>query len=378
MILSALVLLAIPADIRVIDVVKISQITGELDRERNVPTDNRTESTVGLRGVDLGASFEHQGKLVFLFGDTWPVGPNTPDRPVDGDAIAFSSDTNPDDGLKLDFVTAPDGKYKAVQIPGVSLAGFEVPNGGFSAGGHLYGIYTTDHKFETQGVVMSRSVLARSDDGVRWTKVYDLSSEHFINVSPVVVDAASHPELPVKSGRVLLMWASGKEYRRSSPRLAMVPLDRVEDHSAIRYWTSRGWTSKEADAEPVIHHDQVGELSVAWCAPFKRWLMTYNSGDPRGILLRSAERATGPWSDATVLFDPHKDGYGKFMHVANGDDPMADPGRAGEYGGEYAPYMIPKFFKKTESGARIYFVMSTWNPYAVVLMRADLSRAKLR
>lgn len=361
----------LPPDLTVVSVRKISQITGETDRQRHVATDNQTDTRFGLRGVDLGASFEHNGKLVFLFGDTWPVGPNTPDRPVDGDAIAFSDDRNPNDGLTLNFVTATDGKYKAVDIPGVRLAGFEVPNGGFSAGGHMYGIYTTDH---TDKVVMGRSVLARSDDGKKWQKIYDLSSRFFINVSPVVVDAAQTPGLPMRSGKALLLWASA-EYRRSPVRLACVPLDKVEDRSALRYWTGAGkWSADESEATPVVDHPVVGELSVAYCSPLKRWLMLYNSGAPRGIVMRSAESALGPWSDATILFDPHKDGYGKFMHVGDSNDGLEDPGRKHEFGGEYAPYMIPRFFRKTEEGARIYFVMSTWNPYAVMLMRADLRR----
>src|SRR3954468_24931658 len=105
-----------PPTITIRNVAKISQIIGETDRQRNIPTDNQTESRWGIRGTDLGASFEHKGQLVFLFGDTWPVGPNTADRPVDGDCIAFTKDNNPDDGLTLDFVTASDGKYKAVDI----------------------------------------------------------------------------------------------------------------------------------------------------------------------------------------------------------------------------------------------------------------------
>lgn len=361
------------------NVEKISQITGEMDRQRGVPTDNQTETKFGLRGIDLGASFEHNGKLVFLFGDTWPVGPTTADRPVDGDAIAFSDDKNPDDGLTLDFLKATDGKYKAVDIPGISLKGFEVPNGGFSSGGQMYGIYTTDHSHVASGEVMGRSVLARTDDGLKWTLVYSLSSDKFINVSPVVVDAAKTPGLPIKTGKAILMWASSKEYRRSSPYLACVPANRVEDHSAIRYWSGPGkWSADESDAQPVFVHPEVGELSVAWCDPLKKWLMTYNSGTPRGIQLRTADKATGPWSDATTLFDP-KDGYGKYMHISWANqkvDSVQDPGRDNEYGGEYGPYMIPKFFKKTPEGARIYFVMSIWNPYAVVLMRADLVKAK--
>jgi len=355
--------------IQVLEVRKVSQVTGQTDRQRHVPTDNQTETRFGLWGTDLGASFEHRGKLVFLFGDTWPAGPNTEDRPVDGDAIAFSSDRNPDDGLTLDFVKASDGKFKAVHIPGVSLKAFEVPNGGFSANGHLYGIYTTDASQGPKGEIMGRSVLARSDDGKAWTKVLDLSRDRFINVAPAVVDASKTPGLPITKGRGVVFIASGREYRRSSPCLAFAPLERVEELSAYRYWNGAAWVAREAEARPLFQHDEVGEISVAWCAPLERWLMTYNSGTPRGILIRTAERPTGPWSKPVVLFDP-KDGYGKFMHAANGTDGMQDPNREKEYGGEYAPYLIPRFFKKTKEGVAIYFLMSTWNPYNVVLMRA--------
>ena len=103
MIFSLLFLVQTPS-IQVLSVEKVSQVTGETDRQRNKPTDNQTESKFGFRGTDLGASFEHEGKLVFLFGDTWPVGPNSPERPVDGDCVAISTDKNPDDGLTLDFL----------------------------------------------------------------------------------------------------------------------------------------------------------------------------------------------------------------------------------------------------------------------------------
>ncbi|RYG42739.1 DUF4185 domain-containing protein, partial [bacterium] len=69
-----------------------------------------------------------------------------------------------------------------------------------------------------------------------------------------------------------------------------------------------------------------------------------------------------------------EDGYGKYMHVSwktDRRDSVHDPRRENDYGGEYAPYMIPRFSKKDGT---VYFVMSTWNPYNVVLMRAKLSK----
>lgn len=378
--LQALILLTTLA--RDVDVVpgsvqKVSQVTGETDRQLKRPTDNQTETKYGLRGTDLGTSFEHRGKLVFLFGDTQPNGGNTPDRPFDGDSVAISGDRNPEDGLSMDFVTASDGKYLAVHVPGVSLKGFEVPTGGFSDGQYMYGYYTTDAQFPPQGVKMGRSVLIRSKDAKTWELVYSWSTDKFINISPFIVDAGKTPGLPIKKGRALLLWASGAEYRRSDVCLAFIPLDKVTDKSQIRYWAGPDkWSADEKDAAALFHHPVVGELSVAWCKQLGRWLMLYNSGNPRGIVMRTAEQATGPWSDVKVLYDPWRDdGYGKFIHIdwrSKKVDEVQDPGRENDFGGEYGPYMIPKFFKGDKKEATIYFLMSTWNPYNVVLMRAKL------
>ncbi|MGH3549519.1 MAG: hypothetical protein ACRDQU_15720 [Pseudonocardiaceae bacterium] len=70
---------------------KIVQLTGEFDREGWDGTGtpkfafNRTESRFGIIDTDLGASFAHQDRLYFLFGDTWRVGHGTPnDDPLLG------------------------------------------------------------------------------------------------------------------------------------------------------------------------------------------------------------------------------------------------------------------------------------------------------
>src|SRR5215467_2835515 len=52
---------------------KICQLIGDWDRELGQPTFTQTESRFGIAGTDLGSSFEHNGKLWFLFGDTWPA-----------------------------------------------------------------------------------------------------------------------------------------------------------------------------------------------------------------------------------------------------------------------------------------------------------------
>ncbi|RYG29042.1 DUF4185 domain-containing protein, partial [bacterium] len=130
----------------------------------------------------------------------------------------------------------------------------------------------------------------------------------------------------------------------------------------------------ESDARPLFEHKEIGEVSVAWNETFKTWIMLYNSGQPRGIVMRTSATPWGPWTDSQVLYNP-QDGYGKYMHVSWRDgkrDAVHDPHRQNEFGGEYAPYMIPRF---SRPDGTIYFVMSTWNPYNVVLMKARLRRA---
>jgi hypothetical protein len=360
---------------------KICQLTGEFDRERKAPTLNMTESRFGLRGTDLGASFEHNQRIYFLFGDTIPVERRR--SLFADDSIAYSEDTNPDDCLTLQFVTGPDGRYQSPEVPGIRLKSFEVPTGGFSYGNKLYVFFTTDHTIQK---VMGRSILARSsNNALTFEYLYDVSAEKFINIAPMIVKNSEMAGLPQTQGQGLLLWGSG-EYRRSPAYLAYIPLDKLEDRAALRHFAGfkpgtaePRWSEQELDAEPLVSGSRcIGELSVDWNPFLQRWLMLYNCSSPRGINFRVADQPWGPWSNAQVLFDPFNDGgYCRFMHVSWSNrncDSVHDPGRENEWGGEYGPYLISRFTQGDETRTTIYYVMSTWNPYNVVLMRSVLER----
>ena len=392
--------------------VKICQVLGECDRERGgagtctnglrgQPTLNVTESRYGLFGTDLGASFEHNGQLFFLFGDTIPSGFHAPPtaRPHDSDSIASSTDADPEDCLSLQFVTAADGYYLPLQvaIPSgdaaapVDLGSFETPVGGFSANGTMYVFFTTDAVVTSSAITLGRSVLAKSTDGGRsFTHVYDASTNKFINVAPVVVDNADVPGLPRSTGQGLLLWASNTAYRRSDPYLAYVPLDSVEDHTTWRYFagTKSGqpvWSAAESSAVPLFATTPcIGELSVSWNPFLRNWLMLYNCLDPRGINLRAASLPWGPWSSSAVIFDPVVDsGYCHFIHWSDAASPtplggsapcdsLSDSGANNTFGGEYGPYFISRYTRADTSSTTIYYLMSTFNPYTAVLMKAAL------
>jgi hypothetical protein len=358
---------------------KICQLTGERDRQRGTPAYNRTETRFGLVGTDLGTSFEHDGRLWFLFGDTWP-------DPDGGDSVAWTTDRSAEPGIRLQFATS-GGRFASPRVATphgrrVSAGFFEVPTAGFSANGHLYVVRTTDHRREAGREVMGRSVLTRAVNGdpTDLACLYDLSvvasGGRFVNVSCVVVDGGL-PGLPF-GGPALVAWGSGL-YRASDAYLAAVPLGSVEDGDAWRYFAGTDgsgrpdWSERERDAVALFRHPEIGELSVTWNAPLGLWLLLYNSGTPRGIVARTAVDPWGPWSAPVVVLDPARGGYGAFMHVKDAPDGLSDPGREHEWGGEYGPYVVDRYTRALPGGrAAVYFVLSTWNPYQVVEMRVVL------
>jgi hypothetical protein len=342
---------------------KLCQLTGDLDRQTGRPTLSLTRQRAGVVGTDLGSSFEHKGKLFFLFGDTHGRG-------GDRDAIAWT-DANRPDRIELRFLKAGDGKWRPLSVPGVRLGAFEVPSHGVSVDGTIYVVFTTQH---SPRKTMGRSILAASrDDGAGFRKLHDLSGDKFINVALW------------KQGEWLYVFGSG-DYRRSSVCLARTARQAIGRKEAIRYLAGPddagkpAWSRSERDAAVLFRHDVVGELSVAYCTPIRRFVMLYNSSKPRGIVMRSAARPWGPWSEAVVVFDPWRDkGYGHFMHIPSSSgrrkDSVGDPGRDATWGGEYGPYLMARYTVATPGGCRIYYTMSTWNPYQVVVMQSDLRLA---
>jgi hypothetical protein len=354
--------------------VKIAQLVGDFDRQRQQPTANRTETRYHLVSTDLGVPFQHHGRTYLLFGDTF--------GPPGGDAIAFTTDRSPEDGLDLTFIHEETGVYRPVQIPGVSQGDFEVPMAGTSVAGRMYVYHTTDH---SEKVAMGRSVVAVSeDDGRSFRYLYDLSTRQFINVSVVQVTNDDWQGLPRAIGTGLLLFGSGK-YRQSSVRLAFQPAEQIEERASLRYFAGSDaagkpiWSEQEWDAEPFFDPPVVGELSVTYNRFLRQWLMLYNVNNGRNaILFRTAEQPWGPWSEARTLFDPRADhGYGQFMHAPAADGPqdaLSDPGREAVWGDAYGPYQFPEFATGHDSATTIYFTLSTWNPYTVVLMKATLKR----
>ena len=354
---------------------KIVQLTGEFDREGWNGTGtprfafNRTRSRFGIIGTDLGASFAHRDRLYFAFGDTWRVGHGTPND--DLDAIAFCTDMNADDGLRLTFLPQPP------LVPGIAQGAFEVPLDGVSWNGGMYVFFSTDHRRAGIYTLMGRSILARSENnGLDFALLYEVSRYKFINVSTMIVDAHEHG-LP-GDGPQLVVFGSGR-YRSSDVYLAVKPVAKLAEPGGFSFYagglSQPYWSRDEEDAVPLFGDGCVGELSVRWNPLLGAWMCLYNADWPAdrssvgGIVMRWAKRPYGPWSKGDLVFSVN-DGLGKFMHLPNADHTQEGLGsdRSADLGGMYGPYQIPQYAHYSDDGVRVYFTMSTANPYQVMLM----------
>jgi hypothetical protein len=408
------VLIGEPADREIRDTTRICQLTGEFDRAGWDGTGpepfafNKTESRFGVRGTDLGVSFDHKNRVYFLFGDTWRVG-ETLTSHVDWDAIAFCTDTSVQGGLSLTFYKQPP------IVAGIKQKTFEVPLDGFSHQGRMFCFFSTDARWVDGVALMGRSVLAVSEnDGYEFVPLLTFSKNKFINVSvehafldPVQARIARWAE----DTEVLWVWGSGR-YRASPVYLALIDLEGLlgeirfrqerpveltninTDRGPVRFFAGTDnrvlWSPNEWDSVPLFCAGDVGELSGRRNAIFNRYFLTYNSANPRVITLRHAPQPWGQWSEGITIFDPRWGsgpdqpvgaGYGTFMHIPWNvkrvdyvqDNAFLKGRRDDEWGDQYGPYQITRYSTgKANEVCELYYTMSTWNPYQSMLMRTRI------
>ena len=151
--------------------------------------------------------------------------------------------------------------------------------------------------------------------------------------------------------------------------------------------------------------DVVNQLSVSWVEPLRKWVLAYggdldpllfdlfNPGAVRtpdgAVQVRFADNPWGPWSPAEPLLragdplDPNAAGSqyasgGILFHPGcAGDDcvPSDQLQRGFGLGRLYATNIVDCFTEDRKHGnVDLYFNVSTWNPYQVVLMKARLAR----
>jgi hypothetical protein len=361
--------------------IKLEQLIGEENKERHQPTRSRTFKRYQIRGAELGYSFEHEGRAYFLFGDTMGRLARA------ADTIATTDVRDPEPGIELNFLTVGD-QYLTIDPPGISMGASEVPVAGISLGSQMYVAVSTNFSKDraTDRSVLTKLVPPSTFQPLR--TISELPAGRFIKMS-MHDEPGPIAGLP-PGGPFVLTWGTSK-YRESDAYLSIVPVAQFETGKGTRYFAGLNpagaplWSEKESDATPIVKDGTLGDLSVTWCKDLSLWLMTYDRRTPvAGIAFSYSHTPWGPWSEPQVLFNPVRDvAFGKFIHnpQAQPDDGVAGPvfgpknqaNAAAIRGGAYAPYVVERWTKAKDSELDLYYVLSTFNPYVVVLMKSRLA-----
>lgn len=378
--------------------IKLEQVIGDKDwaaaaRGITLPTASLTSTRYGVFGSDIGTSFEANGKVVFLFGDTRAENPNVNLGAVD--PIGFSTTSDGDSPLQLNFFTQSNGTTLWITPPGIKMAGDDVPNAGIALSDGVYFVVNTgaDHTLGNDYYRNAYSVLVRFDEAA---KTFTTGRTISRSADGHFVFTGLHA-----SGSDVYMFGTGK-YRASDIFLSQTPASGFWAGTGTRYFAGRvngqpTWTTSEAAAVPVIQDNplngppwpngnpSVGNLSVGYSTDLGMWLMTFDGGrqsaSTRGIYFTYAKEPWGPWATPQLIFNGVRDnGIGVFIHnpgavpsdgltgpTIGPNDPVTTAGAA------YAPSIIERFTRVTGNTLKIYYLLSTWNPYTVVKMRSEFS-----
>jgi len=410
--------------------IKLEQIIGDVDwaaaaQGSNVLTASQTVTRFHILGNGLGYSFEDNGKLLFLFGDTISENAATTNYHA-ADPLAWSTNTDGETPLVLNFftnnlsATSPGTNRQGVftnflpifvQPIGIKLGPDDVPNSGISLSNGVFlvcntGSDTIDTNISPQTNDLSELVTFQESNT-------PLSSTASFITNRVV--SALNTNLPPTSptqghfinvssreyGANVVMFGTG-EYRSGDIFLCLIPIANFSTGAGTLYFAglTNGlpvWSREESNCVPVVQdnptngppwpHDQgsAGNVSVIYSTNLNLWLMTYDGGrntgplktQTTGIYFASAPQPWGPWSQPQLIFNKYRDhGAGVFIYdPATNDAALAGPviGQnvaANTPGGEFAPIMIERFTRIATNTLFIYYTMSTWNPYTVVKMRS--------
>ncbi len=393
--------------------VKLEQVIGDCDLQAQaqqivkgqpvtcVPTASQTISRFNIAGNGQGGSFEANGKMIFFFGDTISKNPAAVNYHA-GDPIAWSTSTDPEMGLLLNFYTQNDGTPLFVKPPGVAMGGDDIPNSGIDLNGQIYFICNTgsDPSLDNpQGG--DYALLVQFNEGAQ-----TFSAGR--TISPAggkFIGTSMH-----SSGSNVFIFGAGP-YRASDIYLQMVPANSFATGAGTQYFAGlvQGqptWANSEVGAVPVVQDNPlngpawpndnptVGNLSVVYSSALNLWLMTYDGGRQtttpsnriKGVYFTYAPQPWGPWAAPQLVLNDTRDnayGLGGYVHNPNVlPDPPGDGlngptiGTNDIYttsGGTFAPQLIERFVTVTGSTLKIYWNVSTWNPYVIVRMRSEFT-----
>jgi uncharacterized protein (TIGR03437 family) len=350
------------------------------------------------------------------------------------DPIARSTTANVSDGLLLNFFQSgthgleilpppqPDGTpvdmgidntpFTGVSLNGTIYLGIKTGNiplgDGNNDQSHDYSVLTTFNE-STQTFTSGRTISS-------------LPGGTFVGPTFYLAPVGSlGVPAPVSPEPVMLNFGIGQP-AISNIYLSLIPASEfwagvdASGNSATRYFSgmSNGqpsWSATESSAVPIVTdlnptHPTVERVTVFYSQSLGLWLMIFNGGHnspgTAGMYFTYAPLPWGPWSKPQLIFNDCRDkalgNYVFYYYATTADNtcPSAMPtgitsapgfaGPAGPTIGDqtannpnttigrgYSPELVGRFTTISGNTLKLYYMLSTWNPYTTVMMESDFT-----
>jgi Domain of unknown function (DUF4185) len=318
---------------------------------------NNTIQKFAITGTDLGIMWDNgdpaNHQVLMAFGDTNGY------CGIPGKQWRYNTLMRSSDGALSKTVAVPDGvpnnKYSGSPvwkagiakqvINSINRAPDEtgiIPTAGTSAGGHQYVNFMSIRDWNSPGSWTTNysAIAMSSDNGESW------------GVYPGTIRTPDGGNANFQMG-AFLKPGPGDPYlysfgtpngRGGAAYVSRVPPNLVPDLTKYEYWDGGTWVPGNPNAAVPVIPGPVGEMSAQYNTYLKQYVALYCNG-PNDVVMRTAPAPQGPWGPEQVL-------------VTSMEMP----------GGIYAPYLHP-----WSTGKELYYNLSLWSGYNVMLMHSTLS-----
>jgi hypothetical protein len=317
---------------------------------------NNTLSRFAVSGTDLGIMWDNGSREVLMaFGDTsgycsapghqWRY--NVLMRSQDGalsNTVSVANSPLWARGISKQIINTTKWAPDETGI---------IPTAGISVGGKQYLNYMSIKSWDANGAwTTNYSAIAVSpDNGDRWG-VYPGSVR---TPRPDAIPGARHVAgnenwqqgafLKPGPGDPYIYSFGTQAGRGGSAYVARVAPEAIPDVTKYEYWNSdqNAWVPGNPGAATVVIPGPVGEMSAQFNTYLHQYLAMYCNG-ANDVVFRTAPAPQGPWSPEQMIVPS-----------------MQFPG------GIYAPFLHP-----WSTGKTLYYNLSEWNDYNVMLMKTVL------
>jgi hypothetical protein len=326
---------------------------------------NKTLDRFGISGTDLGIPWDNgdpvNHQTLMAFGDTFGY------CRVHGhqwryNTLLRSQDHDLSDGIAV-APGMPSDRYSGSPvrqanfskqvIPGVKWAHQEgmIPTAGISVGRTQYMNFMSIKNWGRDGEWSTNysAIAVSPDNGQNWgiyPRTVRTPSSDSVSGARYVPGNENFQMGAFMRGADGYIYSFGTPSGRGgSAHLARVPQNFVPDVTKYQYWNGdqNTWVPNNPGAATPVIPGPVGEMSAQYNNYLKQYLVLYTNG-ANDVVARTAPAPQGPWSPEQLL-------------VSSFQMP----------GGIYAPMIHP-----WSSGKDLYFNLSLWNAYDVMLMHSVL------